>query len=1029
MLLCSLVALALLVSLVVPLNAAYARTTQSASDEAAVAIDPTEQDQGYSAVLYDNTNGLPTSEANDIIETPEGFIWIGSYSGLIRYDGNTFERMSSTDGIASVVCLYVDSSDRLWVGTNDSGAAVLENDEFRMFGKTEGLLSASVRAIAEDAQGNMHVATTEGVFIIGKDGRARPIDDERIRDAYIRDLQEGSDGILYGVTMNDEVFSLADGKVRDFFTCEQLGMPDIISVLPDREKPGFVYLGTEESSVYHGELSAAFKNAQVVDVSPLTYIKCVEDFQGQMWICADNGIGTIRDGKVQQLENIPLNNSIDHVMKDYEGNLWFTSSRQGVMKVVPNQFADLFDQYDVEPTVVNSTCLLGDQLFVGTDTGLIVLGPEEAANSVPLSKATTASGTDLGQTDLIAMLKEHRIRSIIRDTNDRLWLSTYGEYGLIRYENGETTCFTVAEGMPSDRTRTVYERKDGSMLAACTGGLAILKGDKVVDVINEENGLTNTEVLTACEADDGSILVGTDGNGIFVFKDAHDTKPLHVSTDTGLRSDVIMRVKRDLSRDLYWIVTSNSLAYMDESYQVTTITNFPYSNNFDLYENEQHEMWVISSNGIHVVTVDELLANGQITPVYYGRDNGLPCIGTANSYSDLTEAGELYLAGTTGVAKVNIDVPFQNVDNLKMAVPYVKADGVVIYPDEKGVITIPAEVKKLTVYPYVFNYSLLNPQVTYSLEGFDQKRTTVRRTELAPIDYTNLRGGTYHFNMQVKDAMGHGNKELSTTIAKKKAITETLWFRIIAVALLALGVWAVTKLRYRKKTEALMKKEAEDRLFIREMTQAFAKVIDIKDRYTNGHSTRVADYTAMLTRELGYDDETVERYYNIALLHDIGKIGVPSEVLNKPGKLTDHEFNIIKSHSSLGYRALKDISIMPELATGAGAHHERPDGKGYPRGLTGDEIPRVAQIIAVADTFDAMYSDRPYRKRMNFDKAVSIIREVRGTQLTEDVVDAFLRLVDKGEFRDPNDHGGGTTEDIDNIHRKQTEELPPATDE
>ncbi|MBR1724748.1 MAG: HD-GYP domain-containing protein, partial [Ruminococcus sp.] len=191
-----------------------------------------------------------------------------------------------------------------------------------------------------------------------------------------------------------------------------------------------------------------------------------------------------------------------------------------------------------------------------------------------------------------------------------------------------------------------------------------------------------------------------------------------------------------------------------------------------------------------------------------------------------------------------------------------------------------------------------------------------------------------------------------------------------------------------------------------------------KDKYTNGHSTRVAEYTSMLSKELGYDEETIERYYNIALLHDIGKVGVPPEVLNKPGKLTDKEFAIIKSHSALGYNTLKDISIMPELAIGAGSHHERPDGKGYPRGLTGDEIPRVAQIIAVADTFDAMYSDRPYRKRMNFDKVVSIMKEVKGTQLTEDVVDAFLRLVDKGYFRAPDDPGGGSTEDIDNIHKK-----------
>ena len=142
-------------------------------------------------------------------------------------------------------------------------------------------------------------------------------------------------------------------------------------------------------------------------------------------------------------------------------------------------------------------------------------------------------------------------------------------------------------------------------------------------------------------------------------------------------------------------------------------------------------------------------------------------------------------------------------------------------------------------------------------------------------------------------------------------------------------------------------------------------------------------------------------------------------MLNKPGKLTDKEFNIIKSHAAQGYQLLKDISIMPELAIGAGYHHERPDGKGYPKGLKGEEIPRVAQIIAVADTFDAMYSDRPYRKRMNFEKAVSIIKEVSGTQLETDVVDAFLRLVDKGEFRAEDDNGGGTFEDINNIHKQQ----------
>ncbi|MBR1486193.1 MAG: HD-GYP domain-containing protein, partial [Synergistaceae bacterium] len=189
-----------------------------------------------------------------------------------------------------------------------------------------------------------------------------------------------------------------------------------------------------------------------------------------------------------------------------------------------------------------------------------------------------------------------------------------------------------------------------------------------------------------------------------------------------------------------------------------------------------------------------------------------------------------------------------------------------------------------------------------------------------------------------------------------------------------------------------------------------------------GHSTRVAKYTSMLAKELGYDDDTVEKCYRIALLHDVGKIGIPAEVLNKPGKLTEEEFEIIKSHTTQGYEALKEISRMPELATGARSHHERPDGKGYPNGLKAQEIPRVAQIIAVADTFDAMYSNRPYRKRMNFDKVVSIMKEVSGSQLTSDVVDAFLRLVSRGEFRASDDDGGGSLENIENIKIAQNNE-------
>ena len=769
--------------------------------------------------------------------------------------------------------------------------------------------------------------------------------------------------------------------------------------------------------MYYGKLSDVFEAEYEVDLSPLNYINSINRINEGLWICADNGIG-IYDGETfTNIDNVSLTNSIEKMMTDYQGNLWFTSSKQGVMKIVKSRFTDLNEQHDLEPTVVNATALYNDLLFIGSkDDGITIIDEENGKiDSYPLSSCKSASGEDLKQSDLIEALKGKRIRSMVEDSKGNLWISTYGQYALIRLNDHEMTCFTPDDGLPSDRIRVVYERKDGTIMVAATGGVALIDGDEVIKVYGKTDGINNTEILTAVETSKGEILVGSDGDGIYLLND-NGVKAFGI--DEGLESEVVMRIKKDISEEVYWIVTSNSLAYMDSDYNIHTISNFPYSNNFDIYENKKGDLWILSSNGIYVVSKSELLKNEEINPLYYNRSNGLSIVSNANSYSYLSENGDLYISGTTGVSKVNIDDSFESVSDLKMVVPYVEADSKLIYPDSDGHFTIDASTQRLTIYPFIYNYSLINPQVTYHLQGFEDQTTTLDRSSLKPVDYTNLKGGEYSFIMKIKDPAGSDEQEIAVSITKVKNFYEEIWFYILVALFTAAVMVHIVRTVINKKTAEFEKKSKENRALIREITQALARTIDMKDKYTNGHSTRVADYTAMLTRELGYNEDTVEKYYNIALLHDLGKIGVKEEVLNKPGKLDDNEFNIIKSHSTLGYNVLKDISIMPELADGAGFHHERPDGRGYPRGLKGHEIPRVAQIIAVADTFDAMYSNRPYRKRMNFDKVVSIIKEVRGTQLTADVVDAFLRLVEKGEFKDPNDDGGGSMEDINNIHKK-----------
>jgi HD-GYP domain-containing protein (c-di-GMP phosphodiesterase class II) len=180
-----------------------------------------------------------------------------------------------------------------------------------------------------------------------------------------------------------------------------------------------------------------------------------------------------------------------------------------------------------------------------------------------------------------------------------------------------------------------------------------------------------------------------------------------------------------------------------------------------------------------------------------------------------------------------------------------------------------------------------------------------------------------------------------------------------------------------------------------EVVSALAEAIDAKDTYTNGHSSRVAKYSKMISARLGYPETEQNEIYMMGLLHDVGKIGVPDEVINKPGKLTDEEFALIKQHPVIGSKILGSIKENPRLATGARWHHERYDGRGYPDGLAGEAIPEEARIIAVADAYDAMTSRRSYRGVMPQEQVRAEIEKGIGTQFDPQFGKIMLSLIDE----------------------------------
>jgi HD-GYP domain-containing protein (c-di-GMP phosphodiesterase class II) len=176
-----------------------------------------------------------------------------------------------------------------------------------------------------------------------------------------------------------------------------------------------------------------------------------------------------------------------------------------------------------------------------------------------------------------------------------------------------------------------------------------------------------------------------------------------------------------------------------------------------------------------------------------------------------------------------------------------------------------------------------------------------------------------------------------------------------------------------------------------------ANAIDEKDPYTRGHCERVAYYSACIAKHLGMNPEEIERVQLSGLIHDVGMIGIPGNILRKPGPLTDEEYEIIKQHPMKGEHILDAVPVLKEKLGDGLMHHESVDGSGYPRGLKGDNIPLLGRIVSVADSFDAMTTDRPYSQAMSFEAAIARLKFLAGKRYDGSCVDAFERAFLMGD--------------------------------
>ena len=753
---------------------------------------------GYSSALYDSSNGLPTSDANYILCSSDGYVWIGGYSGIIRYDGSDFVRMDTSDGLTSGRGLFEDSLHRIWVATNDNGVVLLDGEERTHYTYKEGLPSSSVRCFEEDGNGDIVIGTTSGLAYVDPELNLFPMDDDRLNGETVIRLSADLEGTLFGVTKSGLIFSVRDNGVTDVLDGDDLGIDKISMIYADPLRSGFVYIGTSEGVVYHGRFGATKLNLRTINVSPLTSIQWISYDCGKLWITSQSMTGYLDEEYVfHVLYDLPVNSAIEMMTSDYQGNLWYASSTSGVLKIVTNNFVDITGNAGIYDEVVNATCLYKDHLYIGTGNGLYILDRN--------GKQVTGSITEY--------LSGCRIRCITEDSKGNLWFAVYNhDLGVVCLKrSGQIINITTDDGLLSNEIRCLAESSDGSILVGSNGGFAQIRDFKVVRTVGESDVIGNPVFLTVAEGNFGLIYVGTDGDGIYEIAQDHVER---LGRDDGLTSDVILRIRHDETRDVYWIITSNSIQYIKDG-RIRTVSSFPYNNNFDMYFDDKDNAWILSSYGVYCVRVDDMLDDSITEFDLYTNANGLTSTPTSNSYSALDDNGDLYIAGRDGVSCININNYYRGDVDVKVALGYILCDDERILPDENGRFVIPPSEGRIVISASVMDYSMTNPLVHIYLEGSEDNGITAHRNALSSLEYTRLKYGKYTLHVQILDSRTREVRMDQTyEIVKKPRLSELLITQLLVIFLLiiisAFIVWRIIKITFIRRQYDEIRKAKED---------------------------------------------------------------------------------------------------------------------------------------------------------------------------------------------------------------------------
>jgi ligand-binding sensor domain-containing protein/class 3 adenylate cyclase len=789
----------------------------------------------YVSRIWSTSDGLPGNTVTDIVQTSDGYIYMGSYEGLIRFDGIDFEisnrNTNSKLGFIAARTVFQDSGNRLWVGSNDEGVFCIEKKNVTAFSTQDGLPNDSIRSFAEDPDHNIWVATSSGVVYItpeNKIGHPRWEDPSNPdRSSLILSLYCDTAGRIWITTpAPGGIYCLAAHRGFSRYTGILPGENYVVTAVSQDSDGGF-FFGTQTGKIIKvcpdGNVvyTVSFPKSKSAAVQTI-----FADKDGKIWFGTDGGIAILSDGRLFYYTEADglADNNVNDIMQDREGNMWFVTDRGGVQKMRIGRFKTI-----TLPTTINAIAEGPDgRVWLGGDDGLYCF-----SNFVYEENSATQ------------YCKNVRIRDVGFTRDGALLVSTYAKLGqLLMTPDMQITSWTETDGLSGNKVRVALEAENGDLYVGTTTGLSIInRTSGTITNLTTEDGLPKDYIMCLFQNDDGSLWVGTDSGGIAVLNSDNKIERI-LNSDNGLAGDVIFKILKGPEGSL-WICTGSGLTCYKNGrfFTYNTANGLGQDAVFQVLFDYSGNMWMTSNKGVSAVKSADMnaLADGkavQLNPKFYTQNDGLRSEGvTSTSLSMKDSLGRIWFTLIDGFAVYN---PLKKNSNMTAPLVQIKSvtlDGkkTVCYGDP---VIVPAGTKRITI-DYT-GLSFISPElISYHgyLDGFDSEIPEWNSSR--QVSYTNLKPGDYTFHVTAENNDGIVSKKPAELQLTQKAYFYQLplfWFFSgilifsIVIAFIQYRLYRMRQYQLRLETEVRIKthdlaveKEKSERLLLNILPEPIAE--------------------------------------------------------------------------------------------------------------------------------------------------------------------------------------------------------------